>query len=919
MRYKRVSGPETPCRLTWEGSVKQCSRNQPAATRNQLFCDASNKGQCSRTTRSWSGEMTLGRLTRLLSEERVERVNRLMIRWAIILVLTTVGTVPAWADYDAGLGAWNAGRLAEAFQQWQAAADTGDAQAMLALGRLYLKGEGAPQDYVLAHMWFNLAASKGARGATSEREALTSKMTRAERVEAQKRARDWRPKQSRSVKIQPTEARHRDAARTGSPPGSPPERAVREAQRLLVALGYNPGAADGKWGQRTASAYRSFLQDVGRPAARKLTPEGLRALRGVATKQRTVVKPVRSSTKPTPRLLLQAVRAGDINRTKAALNAGVDPNARDDSGWTPLMHAANKGETALISILLDAKAGLDTRAPDGATALFIAALRGHEESVKTLVRAGADTSIAGPRGKTALDMARLQDLQKTVELLKMARSDRADFASAQKAGTANAYERYLNLHRDGLFVAQATRLRNESLDRETFEFAKKANTAKAHRDYQAAHPHGKFRGQSEELAIALDNEEFKRAEKIGSAASYGIYVASNPDGIFIDEATMHRDTLRDRDTFQQAKARHTIQSYETYLRNPKGKYRVEAAAAIMDLREPIVFAEAKAKNTVASYNAYLAMYLDGKHSEEARRLRDRIDVVGREFRDCDGCPKMVVVPPGSFIMGSDDGETDEQPAHQVTISEPIAVGKYEITVAEFELFVQETDHEMSSKPGFLGLPGPEACQSPRIFQTGSQVSWKSPDYGQELNWPVVCTNWNDASAFVTWLATKTGKSYRLLSEAEWEYAARATTTTAFHFGETVSAQHANYNGSHDSFLSTSQTYRKKALRIGSFEPNRFGLHDMHGNVTEWVEDCWNENYEYAPVDGQAWLESPDCSVRVARGGSWFNPAAYLRSAFRNGMETHRRNTHVGFRVARTINPGVVLLELTSARARDTGK
>ncbi len=148
------------------------------------------------------------------------------------------------------------------------------------------------------------------------------------------------------------------------------------------------------------------------------------------------------------------------------------------------------------------------------------------------------------------------------------------------------------------------------------------------------------------------------------------------------------------------------------------------------------------------------------------------------------------------------------------------------------------------------------------------------------------------------------------------HSARATTTGAFHFGETISTDRANYNSAHDGDTSAAKANRRKALKVGSFASNRFGLHDMHGNALEWVEDCWHDDYVGAPVDGGAWTEGGDCATRVARGGSWYNAAGFLRSAFRNGMEANKRFTHVGFRIARPIAARALLTELGSSPRRE---
>ena len=155
------------------------------------------------------------------------------------------------------------------------------------------------------------------------------------------------------------------------------------------------------------------------------------------------------------------------------------------------------------------------------------------------------------------------------------------------------------------------------------------------------------------------------------------------------------------------------------------------------------------------------------------------------------------------------------------------------------------------------------------------------------NRPVINVSWEDAQRYVTWLTRRTGEAYRLLSESEWEYAARAGTTTPFHFGRTISTDQANYDGDYRYGTGRKGRDRKKTVPVGSFAANRFGLHDVHGNVWEWVQDCWNPSYHGAPRDGRAW-ERRDCSQRVLRGGSWLNEPWLLRSAIRNRNSSGNR-------------------------------
>ena len=236
--------------------------------------------------------------------------------------------------------------------------------------------------------------------------------------------------------------------------------------------------------------------------------------------------------------------------------------------------------------------------------------------------------------------------------------------------------------------------------------------------------------------------------------------------------------------------------------------------------------------------------------------------VGQRFRDCPECPELVVVPAGSFLMGSPDAEEGrrevEGPVHRVTFAAPFAVGVHEVTVSEFGRFVDETGYSTGDSC---------AAWEKNHWKERSSLGWRSPGFDQGDAHPVVCVSWRDALAYVGWLSGLTGKEYRLPSESEWEYAARAGTATPFHTGATISTDQANYDGNYVYGNGRQGAYREGTLPVGSFPANGFGLHDVHGNVWEWVQDCWHGNYEGAPSDGSAWA-SGDCSVRVLRGGAW---------------------------------------------------
>ena len=270
-------------------------------------------------------------------------------------------------------------------------------------------------------------------------------------------------------------------------------------------------------------------------------------------------------------------------------------------------------------------------------------------------------------------------------------------------------------------------------------------------------------------------------------------------------------------------------------------------------------------------------------------------------------PEMVVIPAGSFNMGSPENEADrgldEGPQHRVTIKE-FAVGKTEVTIAQYQEFVTATTYVTDAEKNVGNSQGCAAFKAGTVFGDTSKNHWKQPGFEQDLNHPAVCLSWNDAQAYVTWLALETGKPYRLPTEAEQKYTLRAGTATPFAWGGEVNfaCSHANvldqaslakFEGfpaveCNDGFVRTSP--------VGSFEANAFGVHDLVGNVVEWTNDCSNANYEGAPTDGSAWA-SGDCSRRVLSGAGWLDTPTHLRSAYRGRGTLSFRNIDTGMRLA----------------------
>jgi formylglycine-generating enzyme required for sulfatase activity len=365
-----------------------------------------------------------------------------------------------------------------------------------------------------------------------------------------------------------------------------------------------------------------------------------------------------------------------------------------------------------------------------------------------------------------------------------------------------------------------------------------------------------------EAAIA-----WERLRQSQSVAVLEVFVRQFPGTVYAAEAAERiAEVRREADERQRVAL---LQKQET----DRKRAEAEAAAKRKSDEEAAARAEADARaRAEAAGRDPAASVVPGSGQSFKDRLADG--------SACAFCPEMVVVPAGSFVMGSPASEkgrsSDEGPQRRVTIAKPFAIGKFEVTFAEWD-----------------------ACVSDGACKHMPETSWGR---GHQ---PVHSVSWDDITTeYLPWLSRKTGKAYRLLSEAEWEYAARAGTTTPFSFGATISTDQANYNGNFTYGNGRKGVYRQKTIEVGSLNnANAWGLHNVHGNVWEWVEDCWHDNYSGPPTDGSAWTTACGSNVsRVLRGGSWFNVPLILRSAFRFRNRPDSRNYEFGFRLARTLDP-----------------
>ena len=439
-------------------------------------------------------------------------------------------------------------------------------------------------------------------------------------------------------------------------------------------------------------------------------------------------------------------------------------------------------------------------------------------------------------------------------------------------------------------------------ERARWQAALEADTAYAYQLFLQDYPQSVHEAQASDQLGVLDDKAWQRAKADGSKSAIEAYMEQFPGGLHetdarivmkefeLAEAEAERQRAeKDRQddiAWESAHATRSIKAIDEYLSNwPGGLHTDEAhelrqrlTAEINDIRS---FKSASKMNTIEAYKTYIAAFPNGSKVAAAMEAMDQLTLrPGKTFQDCLECPSMVVVPAGSYWQGPEDSDPlaleKEKPRRMVTIAEPFAVGVFEVTMQQWDLCVAEG-----------------ACS----------VNAKDNGWGRGTR-PVITVSWNDAQEYVSWLSKKTEQSYRLPSESEWEYIARAGEESSWPGGDPSRiCEFGNVAGSETGFRWQHESCQDGAametLPVGSFKANAFGVHDVIGNVAEWTLDCMNLSYLDAPADGSAWNRGI-CSSRMTRGGSWFTGTKEIRLPARFNLKTGDRNDFTGFRVVRKI-------------------
>ena len=439
----------------------------------------------------------------------------------------------------------------------------------------------------------------------------------------------------------------------------------------------------------------------------------------------------------------------------------------------------------------------------------------------------------------------------------------ARWQSALELDTAYGYQLFLHDYPDSIHREQAE-MHLERLDDRAWAYARRQNSVAAVAEYMDTFLSGKHEAEARILMDKFRLEEEAALRKI-----------------------MEREQ-QDDEAWDMARSERTIAAVNQYLSDwPGGRHEDQARALRRQIQAEFddtrAFEAAAKLNTIEAYESYVTAFPRGRHVAKAlEAIDDRTLRPGTTFQDCEDCPTMVVVPAGSFWQGSEESAPlalkMETPRRMVTIAEPFAVGVFEVTMAQWDRCV--ADGGCSTRPPDNG-------------------------WGRESR-PVIMVSWNDTQEYTTWLSRKTGQSYSLPSESQWEYIARAGEESDWLGGSPGSiCQFANIAGSESGFRwqheECADSVAIETLPVGSLKPNAFGVYDVIGNVAEWTLDCMNLSYLDAPADGSAWGRGI-CSSRMTRGGSWFTGSREVRLPARFNLKNGDRNDFTGFRVVRRVEP-----------------
>lgn len=459
--------------------------------------------------------------------------------------------------------------------------------------------------------------------------------------------------------------------------------------------------------------------------------------------------------------------------------------------------------------------------------------------------------------------------------------------------------------------ASETTLKKDARDADThtspeeaarWEAALEADTAYAYQLFMQDYPQSIHTSQAQEQLDVLDEQAWQQAKSDGSKSAIEAHLQNFPDGLHqadamillkeieLAEAEQARLQLeqdrQDHKAWATARTARTLAAIDNYINNWSGGLHIDEALALRgklsdDINDLRGFEAAKKLNTIDAYQAYIDAFPAGRSVAEALETIDGLTLrPGKTFQDCADCPTMIVVPAGSFWQGSEDSSpyalNKEKPLRMVSMAKDFAVSVFEVTMAQWDQCT--ADGGCSTRPHDNG-------------------------WGRDKR-PVIMVSWNDAQEYVSWISKKTGQSYRLPSESEWEYIARAGEESEWPGGNPeLVCEYGNIAGSETGLRwqhkDCADSAALETLPVGSLKPNAFGIYDAIGNVAEWTLDCMNLSYLDAPADGSAWGRGI-CSSRMTRGGSWFTGTKEIRLPARFNLKTGDRNDFTGFRLVRTV-------------------